>query len=113
MRICVNNPGTNWRTADGITIGTDLKNVQRINDGPFNLAGFGWDGGGATESWQNGKLAGKGCELFLDLIPDFPESDQRKTALSSQVMGDRPFSSANPVMQELNPTVHRLCLFYR
>jgi hypothetical protein len=43
---------TKWRTAEGITIGTPLRELERFNRRPFRLAGFAVDGAGAVVSWK-------------------------------------------------------------
>jgi hypothetical protein len=35
-----------WKAAHGITLGTSLVQLERLNRHPFTLAGFGWDYGG-------------------------------------------------------------------
>ncbi len=46
-----------WRTQDGISLGTRLKELERINGKPFVLTGFSWDYEGTVISWEGGKLA--------------------------------------------------------
>jgi len=43
-----------WRTTQGISIGTTLKELEMINGKPFSLAGYGWDYGGTVLSWEKG-----------------------------------------------------------
>lgn len=45
-----------WRTSQGITLGTTLKELEEINGKPFRLAGFAWDYSGTVLSWEQGKL---------------------------------------------------------
>src|SRR5688572_22592785 len=47
---------TVWKTEKGITLGTTLKEVERLNDRPFILAGFGWDYGGMTLHSNGGRV---------------------------------------------------------
>src|SRR5215467_7992025 len=63
-----------WHTAYGITLGTTLLELERINRKPFWLAGFDWDYSGTVLSWNSGVLEGVfGSEegrkkVFLRLI---------------------------------------------
>jgi hypothetical protein len=65
-RLTISSPGTQWKTSEGITIGTTLEQIAKFNGGPFTVAGFGWDYEGRTLSWENGNLP---KQLQLDLVP--------------------------------------------
>ena len=110
VRVKENN--TQWRTADGISVGSELKSIERINGRPFRLSGFGWDGSGTVTSWSRGLLERRetdGCRIRLRLRP--PDQDARPL-VSRQVTGARDFSSGHPAMQELNPSVRELLLSF-
>jgi hypothetical protein len=47
-----------WRTTYGITQGTTLLELERINRKPFRLAGFDFDYSGTVLSWESGLLEG-------------------------------------------------------
>lgn len=94
-----------WHTEDGITLGTSLKTLEQLNGGPFTLAGFDWDYGGTVLSWgDNGKLRAK-YQTMGRLVLRLSPPDNAPEALRSKVSGDNTFSSSNPAMQALNPTV--------
>jgi hypothetical protein len=106
----VRSKSSRWKTADGITIGSDLKSIERINGRPFRLFGFGWDYSGSVSSWAGGSLERgetPGCLLRVALRPP---GDGNWPAVWQQVVGDREFSSGHPAMQELNPQVYQLVL---
>lgn len=46
-----------WKTPQGVSIGTTLKELEKLNGGPFKLAGFAWDYEGAIISWEEGKMS--------------------------------------------------------
>ncbi len=46
---------TNWKTKDGITIGSNLKTLEELNGKPFTFFGLGWDFSGMI-NWQKGHL---------------------------------------------------------
>jgi hypothetical protein len=108
VRICdqYRTSACRWRTASGITYGTTLKELERLNRRPFRLMGFAWDYGGTVVSWQGGWLEkeAKGCGRFMLRLT--PESNAFKTQEWRQVVGDREFSSGHPAMQKLNPRVY-------
>src|SRR5262245_16730316 len=104
---------TRWKTPDGITVGTDLKTVERLNRRPFRMNAFGSDVGGAVMSWAGGRLAARdtgGCQIRFR----FREaSDGSKPGNYSQIArGDREVSSSHPAMQALNPMVWEMRLSY-
>ena len=106
--------GSLWTTAEGITVTTRLRTLERLNGKPFRLAGFGFDGSGYVTSWSGGRLAGSGgasCEFRAGLAS--PGRDATDRRLSGQVTGDRVFSSAHPAMQTLDPRVDRLYLTFK
>lgn len=94
-----------WQMPHGISLGTTLQELERLNGRPFTLAGFGWDYAGVITDWKNGALdsALAGMKLYLD-----PGPAQYQSATYSQVLGDRDYSSALPAMQQLNPRVTQI-----
>lgn len=94
-----------WQTAEGISLGTTLQELERLNGRPFMLAGFGWDYGGVVTDWGGGALdsALGDVKLYLD-----PGSEQYQSAPYSQVLGDRDYSSSLKPMQQMNPKVSQI-----
>lgn len=106
---------SNWATASGITLGTDLLTIEKENRYPFRLMGYGWDGQGITVSWGQGELGRMiGCSLRLRLMPSNTVSDvgTERARLNRLLSGSREFSSGHPAFQELNPRVDRISLIY-
>lgn len=99
---------TLWHTAEGITLGTTLKELEQLNGGPFTLSGFDWDYGGTILSWgDRGKLRDRfqskgGLVLRLAPAKSVPQG------IYEQVMGDQTFSSNTPAMHHVNPTVSEI-----
>lgn len=97
-----------WKTKEGISLGTSLKELEKINGKPFVLAGFEWDYSGAFFSWNDGKLAkpfgNEGEKATLRLSPKDFDKVLRKDL--DAVVGDGQFSSANKAMQRINPRVY-------
>lgn len=60
--------GTQWRTLEGLTIGSSINELVKINKRNFVISGYGWEYGGYVTSWNNGELTkykGK-LDVFLD-----------------------------------------------
>jgi hypothetical protein len=107
---------TRWTSPAGITIGTTLRTLERLNGRPFRLAGFAFDWAGTVTTWSGGRLGarrGADCLVAVRLNPR-PESnrDGRLKGLAEQVDGDKIFSSRHPAMQALNPSVYELLIDY-
>jgi hypothetical protein len=104
-RIVLRGQESKWQVGRGISLGTSLQDLERLNGRPFTLAGFGWDYAGVVTSWNGGSLesALAGIKLYLD-----PGPAQYESAPYSQVIGDRDYSSALPAMQQLNPRVAQI-----
>jgi len=102
-----------WRTTYGITLGTTLLELERINRKPFRLAGFDWDYSGTVLSWNSGVLEGVfGSEgrkkVFLRLSYSTDPAPPEHRA----VQGDRSFSSGHPAMQKMNPHVYQMIFIF-
>jgi hypothetical protein len=104
-RLILRGNRSEWRVGSGISLGTSLKELERINGRPFTLAGFGWDYAGVITEWGGGALdsALAGVKLYLD-----PGPAQYESAPYSQVLGDRDYSSSLSPMQQLNPRVAQI-----
>ena len=88
--IRINQPGTDWKTDKGITLGTSIEELQRINGKPFMLSGFGWDYGGRVTDWQGGALdAGLMIQLEYAGDGEMPES----------ILGEKTVPSDDPLLQ--------------
>lgn len=101
-RVVLRGKQSRWQVGPGISLGTSLQELERVNGRSFTLAGFGWDYGGVITDWEGGALdtALAGIKLYLDPDPSLYES-----ADYSKVLGDRDYSSATPPMQQLQPRV--------
>jgi hypothetical protein len=97
-----------WHTEDGITKGTPLKILEKLNSGRFKLLGFGWDWEGTVTSWNGGTLEplAKGC-FGLRIIP------RREQSVPDQLQGDKEFWSSDPAMQALDPIVAYMSLGFK
>jgi hypothetical protein len=104
-----------WRTSSGISLGTDLRTIEKLNGRPFSLLGLGFDMQGTVTSWRGGRLEAQSsvdCHVGIRLRVDSSADGAAMAALERQVTGDRVFSSGHPAMQALNPTVYELFIRY-
>ena len=101
-RLILRGDRTLWQLNRGISLGTNLQELERLNGRSFILAGFGWDYAGVVTDWKGGALDSSlaGIKLYLD-----PGSAQYESKPYSQVLGDQDYSSSLPPMQQLNPRV--------
>lgn len=65
-----------WHTQTNIRVGTNLKDLEKINGRPFKFTGLGWDLGGTIDAkgGQLGKLPGLNITLGSDKKMDGPEA---------------------------------------
>jgi hypothetical protein len=97
-----------WKTVHEITLGTSLKDLERINGGSFVLCGFAWDYSGTVTSWQNGVLDRDLTGSRRVIVRLDPSADYRRQVDLDKVAGDKDFLSSHPVMQEVNPRVYEI-----
>ena len=100
-----------WHVDGQIKLGSTLQELQRLNGKPFNMSGYGWDYGGRVMDWNGGvldtTLQRNGHRIGFSLDTDSAGQESRAR---SQISGDRPFSSALPALQQLNPSVWEIFL---
>ena len=89
--IKIRNEGTNWKTSEGITVGTTLEKLKAINGKDFKFTGFEWDYAGGVTSWEDGEID-KGLKLFLE-----PTNEE---AIFPDLLGDSEFSSDHEKAKE-------------
>ena len=100
-----------WTIGRGITLGTTLKELERLNGGPFILTGFGWDYSGTVLSWENGKLEkGFKSKVILRLAPIERALKTVSRREAASVNGDHHFRSDNKVIQKINPRIYQIII---
>lgn len=110
-----------WKVAGGVTLGTSLKELERINGKAFTLWGLGWDAGGYIKSWQGGNLekAFSGIvNVRLDkiyssntqgkLIPDNISTEEY-----NMILGEKILSSDDKIIQKINPSVREIFINFK
>jgi hypothetical protein len=106
-----------WHLANNVGFGTSLKNLEKLNGKPFQLAGFEWDYSGQVNNWNGGNLqrAWNSCgQIVLQLKPGngASGSDPQQAKLYEQVIGDGNFPSRHPAMQQLNPVIDAITVAF-
>jgi hypothetical protein len=100
---------SDWQVEGRVRLGTDLFELERLNGGPFTLAGFGWDQEGVVLSWEGGSLRDAMTGVYLYLTPD---DRSIGTPPYHRLAGDRQFSSQNGDMRALDPRVTRIVVAF-
>jgi len=106
--ITVGSIGTQWRGAEGYTIGTPIAEVERMNVMPFKLWGFDWDYGGWVSDWSVGALSATnvpGCVVRMRFDP-------RSQTNTSSASGDNEFMSNDPGVRAADPAVGAFGLMF-
>jgi hypothetical protein len=107
--VMLTGDSSQWKTREGISLGTTLMQIEKINRRPFLLAGFEWDYGGTVVGWNHGRLE----EMDGMLLRLYPDRTMFASPEYQMVVGDRDFSSGHPAMQKLNPRVYQMIISFR
>lgn len=90
--------GTFWKTADGITIGSSLAEVEKANGGPFDMFAFGSEYPGAVVDWKGGKLETLGMTF----------QPPQRVAMPQNLIHEETVSSADSLLQTITLVVSGL-----
>ncbi|MEX2152606.1 MAG: hypothetical protein WD825_04655 [Gemmatimonadaceae bacterium] len=105
-----------WIVYPGVSLGTCLEEVERINGEPFTFFGFAFDGSGTNHTWGKGRLDSLwGSEagskrVWIRFEPRPPSPPQITAAERRQLEGDKVLSSKNPIVRKVRPCVYELLL---
>lgn len=95
-----------WKTKHGVSLGTSLQELEKLNGRAFTMFGLGWDFGGAVTDWKGGAL--DGLMLRLGETEELSLSEKEAEA----VYGDQEVSSDLPLMQRINPKVFKIVISF-
>jgi hypothetical protein len=108
------NPPCRWHTSTGITFGTTLKDLERLNGKPFEMVVWGSDVGGNVTDYHDGALD---RYLGLTLAPRIDKEGAYLPHLTPEefesVQGEKWLASRDLVLQKLNPYVVAMHLEFR
>jgi hypothetical protein len=108
-----------WRTDKGISLGTPLATLRRLNGKPLTLTGFGSDLGGTVLDCNGGSLVEFGQDGPRGIVGRTlvvrvePEPALRDTAAYQQAIGESELSSDSDAMRRLNPRAYELMVEIR
>lgn len=105
-----------WRTSEGVTLGTTLKELEALNGRSFRLFGYGTEGFGTVQSWEGGNLgkrfgswrSGNWMESQRMIVRLTPSKPDFGDSVYLSVVAESEFPSDHWGMQDLNPAVFHL-----
>jgi hypothetical protein len=110
-RVTIEGDSSIWTLPGGVTLGTPIEELERMNGKPFELSGFDWDGAGGVSSWRDGHLTSllkQGVTISLRPRPSDRISEVYKT-----VVGDSTFTSDMGAMRAVHPRVYRIVVYFQ
>ncbi|MGB6467384.1 MAG: hypothetical protein WBF27_14500, partial [Xanthobacteraceae bacterium] len=99
-----------WGAPGGMRLGLDLMQMEKLNKKPFKLKGFDKNGVATVSDWDGGALAALagGCKSGVNLSADPKAAADAVSAMSA----DKEYSSSDPAMRSLKPTVSEILIGY-
>ncbi len=104
--VYISAEGSQWKSLDGVGIGTPLSTLVGLNGKPVSFAGFEWDNSGYVTSWNDGALERSytlGSRFELNLAAPEPHPDDYLA-----FAGDTVFSSDLAAVARLNLRINRI-----
>ena len=100
--IRIENPNSNWKTKEGVGIGSTIKEVEKANGKPFTIYGYEIDKylAGTVKNWNSGNL--QGLNLQFKITKEIPGEVYMK------MMGDRGILSNNPLLEKAGLQVENI-----
>jgi hypothetical protein len=100
---------TDWHLPSGISTGTTLEIIEKLNGRPFDISGYFCDAGGVISDWQYGQLSNI-FPLELARIQLSPTLDisqkEHEDYLHNNLLGcSNNFSSASEAVRHIQPRV--------
>jgi hypothetical protein len=101
---------SDWTGPDGLHLGLTLPQLEKLNHKPFKVKGFDKTGVAAVSNWDGGALAtiAGGCKASASLHADPKASSDALGAVAA----DQEFSSADPAIAKVKPTVSEILIGY-
>jgi hypothetical protein len=99
-----------WIGPQGMRLGLDLAQLEKLNRKPFKLKGFDKQGVATVSDWDGGALASLpgGCKSGVMLTANPKASADAVSAMPA----DKEFSSADPALRSVKPTVSEILIGY-
>ncbi|MBC6994763.1 hypothetical protein QWY85_06930 [Neolewinella lacunae] len=98
---------SDWTSTNGLSIGTSIGEVEKINGQPFTISGFGWDYGGQVVNWNGGAFAAGFSPSFL-LTAEGEETPMELLGDGTELKSDDPtLRKARPVVISISTDLGR------
>jgi hypothetical protein len=96
-----------WVAPKGLRLGLTLEQVEKLNHKPFKLKGFDENGVAAVADWDGGELASLpgGCKASASV-------QAKDKSAASELPAKDQYSSDDPAMRALKPTVSEILIGY-
>lgn len=101
---------TEWKVAPGITLGTPLSELQRLNQKPITFLGLGWDGSGLIRYWGGGRLQSFDDDAYPRVSVRLSQAVGTPNVEASR--GDRLLTSDMPELAALKLFVSEIRVVY-
>ena len=100
--IRIKNLNSNWKTKEGVGIGSTIKEVEKANGKPFTIYGYEIDAylAGTVKNWNSGNL--QGLNLQFKITKEIP------VEVYMEMMGDRGILSNNPLLEKAGLQVENI-----
>jgi hypothetical protein len=97
-----------WTGPEGLKLGLTLAQLEKLNHKPFKLKGFDKDNIATVSDWDGGALAtlAGGCKAGVSVHANI------KTDASAELPAADQYSSDDPAMRALKPTVSEILIGY-
>jgi hypothetical protein len=107
--ILINGKST-WSGPDGMRLGLDLAQLEKLNHKPFKIKGYDKDGNASVSDWDGGALASLpgGCKSGLSMRAGPKVAPDAVSALSP----DKIYSSDDPEVRATKPAVSEILIGY-
>jgi hypothetical protein len=103
-----------WHTREGITLGTSLATLEKLNGRAFHFRAFEGEHGGEIVDWGGGKLAASLPRVTITFASPMHARGYGTMSEKDKLELERPhiFSSADPAARALNPVVETIELSF-
>jgi len=100
--IRIKNLNSNWKTKEGVGIGSTIKEVEKANGKPFTIYGYEIDAylAGTVKNWNSGNL--QGLNLQFKITKEIP------VEVYMEMIGDRGILSNNPLLEKAGLQVENI-----
>lgn len=113
--IIVEGAKSAWSLPEGISLGTTLARLEKLNGKPFKINGFGWDYGGGCD-FSGGalekKLASRRGNGRAALILGDGDRVKLTDAEQEAISGEKTLTTSLPAVRKFGPIVNRIILTF-